>query len=719
MNWIRSIFSRKQVETVNQEEPETPTSQVDQNVVRISADSPITKLEEDALGRIKPASSFAKQVLALDPGEGVVVGVLGPWGSGKTSFVNLSQYFLKESGVTVLEFNPWMFSGADQLVQFFFIELAAQLKLRPGLAEIGELVEEYGDTFSGLGWLPVVGPWIERGRVVTDILAKILQRKKEGVRASQNKLREALKKIDKPIVVVLDDIDRLSTPEIRDVFKLVRLTANFPNIIYLLAFDRYRVEQALGEQGIPGRDYLEKILQIGIDLPAVPSHVLNSQIFKAIDSALEGIENPGHFGSEVWPDVFMEVIQPLIRNMRDVRRYAAAIHGTVRDLDGQVALVDVLALEAIRVFLPDVFHSLHTSVDGLTATTNGYGYRDEPPRLKEQIENLVSAGGDRSECVSNLISRLFPGGARHLGGSHYGSDWKNRWLRERRMAHEDVLRYYLERVVGEQLQAFSDAENAWARITDKTAFESYLQSLPIERLQDVISSLEAYEDKFGAEHAVPATIVLLNLLPSLPDRQRGMFDLDTRMVVGRVVYRLVRALKEPDAVEIAVKVILPQIQSLSSKEKLISIVGYRENAGHKLVSEAAAKTFETEWRAEVRAATPQQLSDEAGLLWTIWRAIKEAESEEPELVVPDTPAVTYALLKSARSETQSQTMGSRAVRRKPQLAWDILVELYGSEDILRARIEQLKATPPDEIGDLFELADKYLAGWRPKDYDDD
>lgn len=451
----------------------------------------------------------------------------------------------------------------------------------------------------------------------------------------------------------------------------------------------------------------------------MPSHVLNTQIFKAIDSALEDIENQGNFDSEVWPDVFMEVIQPLIRNMRDVRRYAAAIHGTVRDLDGQVALVDVLALEAIRVFLPDVFHSLHTSVEGLTATTNGYGYRDEPPRLKEQIENIVSAGGEREECVRSLISRLFPGGAKHLGGSHYGGDWKNRWLRERRVAHEDVLRYYLERVVGEQLQAFSDAENAWERITDKTAFESYLQSLPIEKLQDVISSLEAYEDEFGAEHAVPGTIVLLNLLPLLPDRQQGMFDLDTRMVVGRVVYRLVRALKEPEAVEKAVIEILPQIQYLSSKEKLISIVGYRENAGHKLVSEAAAKTFEAEWRAEVRAATPHQLADEIGLLWTFWRAKQEAESKEPELVVPDNPAITYALLKSARSETRSQSMGSRAVRRKPQLAWDVLVELYGDEDTLRFRVEELRATPPDGIGDLFELADKYLSGWRPKDFDDD
>ena len=54
----------------------------------------------------------------------------------------------------------------------------------------------------------------------------------------RDKITKALTKLKKPIVIVLDDIDRLTTPEIRDIFKLVRLTANFPNIIYVVAFDR-------------------------------------------------------------------------------------------------------------------------------------------------------------------------------------------------------------------------------------------------------------------------------------------------------------------------------------------------------------------------------------------------------------------------------------------------------------------------------------------------
>jgi hypothetical protein len=97
--------------------------------------------------------------------------------------------------VEVLDFNPWMFSGAEQLVESFFVELPAQLKLRPGLAKVGEDLEEYGETFSGMGWLTLVGPWIERGRVATRTLAKILQRRKEGVGGRRAKVENVRRQL--------------------------------------------------------------------------------------------------------------------------------------------------------------------------------------------------------------------------------------------------------------------------------------------------------------------------------------------------------------------------------------------------------------------------------------------------------------------------------------------------------------------------------------------
>ena len=124
------------------------------------------------------------------------------------------------------------------------------------------------------------------------------------------------------------------------------------------------------------------------------------------------------------------------------------------------------------------------------------------------------------KVVRAMIIRLFPAGQRHIVNNHYSADWKGRWLRERRVAHENILRLYLERVVGEGLRAFTDAEQAWTYMSDGQALDGYLRSLDAERLQDVIASLEAYEDQFAPQHVVPATIVLLNLLPGIPKRKR-------------------------------------------------------------------------------------------------------------------------------------------------------------------------------------------------------
>ena len=312
-----------------------------------------------------------RQVLDLDASAGTAVGVFGPWGSGKTSFINLARETFESEGVPVLDFNPWFFSGGEQLVERFFAELSASMGMRDDLREIGEAFEKYGKAFnavvgvvSSLLAMPQVGAIIS---AVKDAAGTVTQ--PESIDDRRKKIEGALRQHGKRIVVVLDDVDRLLTPEIREIFKLVRLTASFPNLIYIVSCDRLRVEQALGEEGLSGRDYLEKIIQLPFNLPEVPEHLLKRQLFVAIENALAGIQNPGAFDKDVWGDVYRGIVRPLIRNMRDVRRFAVAIRETVGGLEGQVAQVDVLALEAIRVFLPDVFRLLSGAIDGLTVTS--------------------------------------------------------------------------------------------------------------------------------------------------------------------------------------------------------------------------------------------------------------------------------------------------------------------------------------------------------------
>lgn len=700
--------------SVNERQDETGKSQ------GIRADNPIQDRDEDTLGRSSEARHFADHVLSLDSSDGLVVGVLGPWGSGKTSFINLARPEIQRAGIPILDFNPWMFSGTEQLVLSFFDQLAAQLKVYPKLKHLGKHLETYGDVlgaatvFVGLPAGPI--------RALLGGLGKGIRRKQEDVGETRRKVKTALENLDCPIVVILDDVDRLSTSEIKDVFKLVRLTANFPNLIYVMAFDRQRVEKALNDEAVSGRDYLEKILQTAVDIPVIPSEVLNREIFFAIDKVLRGLDSPGPFDEARWPDVFMEVIRPLIDNMRDVRRYTTAVYGTVRALEGEVALVDVLALEAIRVFEPDIFRSLSSSIDALTSTSSvGYGGQRDPDPVKEQVEALVNMEEDRTEVIDALISRIFPAASRHRrGGMHYGPEWKSRWLRERRVAHEDILRLYFERVTGSNLHTFKDAENAWCFLSDREALDDYLRSIEADRIQDVISALEEYEDEFSGQHVVSGAIVLLNLLPDLPDRKRSILDVDTELIVTRVVYRLVRSLEDASAVEDAVRMILPEVDTLSGKLDLINTVGYRENVGHKLVPEPVAATLEREWRDEVRNTPIEELdfAREYDLLRVYCLLQRDSGESEPEFEVPADRQVTLALLRSAKSYTISQTVGTRAVQRSPRLWWSGLVEVLGSEDVLRERIDTLKAADLANSEELIELAEKYLSGWRPSEYEE-
>lgn len=126
MSLMLRFFRRKKSSSAGDDvAPDRAAGSVSRCTCSIPADNPIYNANDDTLGRDGFARSLAHQVMSLDVNEGAVVGVLGPWGSGKTSFVNLVRRHLENSGVKVFDFNPWMFSGADQLVDAFFVEVSA------------------------------------------------------------------------------------------------------------------------------------------------------------------------------------------------------------------------------------------------------------------------------------------------------------------------------------------------------------------------------------------------------------------------------------------------------------------------------------------------------------------------------------------------------------------------------------------------------------------
>ena len=666
----------------------------------MNVDNPIEKVTEDALNRAPIAREFVHQVLSLQCDQGIVVGVLGPWGSGKTSFINLSKEEFRNRNSPVLEFNPWMFSGASDLVERFFIEICQQLKARGRtFRKAGKLMETYLGTFPGY-----VG-------VGSKALGKLLQ----GT-DMRKRVVDALAAAPAPLAVVIDDIDRLSTAEIRDIFRLVRLTGSFPNLLYVLAFDSKRVENALDEEGMPGRAYLEKIIQWSIDLPEIPKGLLRQQTLAAVQEALEGIESVGPLDDEAWTEVFERIINPLINNMRDIRRFALAARGTAIAINGNIQIADVLGLEAVRVFLPSVFSELHGMANVLGASAEFNHNSDvRTQEHRDRLERLIETEPERKDVVKAMISTLFPAAGAYLGGPTYGADWYRSWLRERRVARLEHLQYFLERVAGETLDDFALAETAWRKMSDAQAFDSYLRGLDVHRLTGVITALEAFEDEFELRHAFSGVTVLLNCLPDLPPRKRQFLELDTEGIVSRVVYRLMKSITDPQMTAETVSNALPNIRLLSGKQRLIEIVGHRESVGHGLVPKDLAAQFERSWRDDVRAAPVDALCCEPELLRVVFFAMKQSETTEPKLIL-DLQKLTLPLLRSARAET-IHSRGYKVIREQ-RIHWDVLVKVFGNESTLAEHITSLTDIRAGDQ-DLVDLAKKYLEGWRPGDIPDD
>lgn len=674
-------------------------------------DNPIRNSAEDVLDRAAVARGFAKSLRRLDASEGVVVGVLGPWGSGKSSFINLmKEGFDAPPTLTVIDFNPWMFSGTQQLVDVFFREIASELRLQnqSKFSAIADSLDEYSDVLSPVALIPFVGGYFDRSLKAFKTARRWW--KERGATPLRKKVSDGLAALENPIVVVIDDIDRLSTQEIRDIFKLVRLTASFPNVIYLLAFDRLRVEAALDETNVPGRAYLEKIVQLSFDLPAIPDELLRRQIFEKLDPIVDGVENI-RFNSDAWPDVFVEIVEPLIGSLRDVTRLTLSAHPTIESLGEDIEVVDVIALEAIRVFRPELFQTIRETRDTLTTTGSLYGNRDTKPQ-QAQIERLIAAAPGDAEVVKKLIGRLFPAARQYTENTHYGEESKAAWKRDHRVAHIDFLNLYFDRTAPTGLLSFRRAEKAYARLVDADSLAKYLDDLNAEDLEDTISGLEVYENDYPVAAVVPASTVLMNRIHAIPERaKRGMFDFGRPdIVVGRVVLRLLRRIEDETERESAVRSILSELVALSTQQDLIESVGHNDGVGHKLVSEACASELEEEFANRVQTDGSTVPDEEWDLLRVYWRlAERLAESYIPPTF---SPAETRALIKSGRTVAQSQSMDTRIVREEEHLWWDGLIKVFGGEESLVTSIDALRDVDGDTP--LVHLAEKYKAGWRPK-----
>ncbi len=254
---------------------------------------------------------------------------------------------------------------------------------------------------------------------------------------------------------MLDDIDRLPVTGICEVFEFLRLSGNLPNIYYLIAFDRDRVETALTDDKLYGRGYLDKILSHPFDLPEIPAETLDKVLAGAVKRVLQ--EEPMSFDETyartlvdaAWKQQRTEIVMRLIRNMRDVRRYIIALRCTMiehKELEIDLDKPDVLTLESVRLFAHDLYECLCDSVDLLTFTEpSKFPNKEELDKRKRQLKPFIEKGkkyGNDEGIGQAIIDHIFA-----IDVTMNPEAIRNR-LNSGHVSNRLSLRRYLEKVNG-------------------------------------------------------------------------------------------------------------------------------------------------------------------------------------------------------------------------------------------------------------------------------
>ncbi len=415
------------------------------------SDSPLTDPQLDRFRRFPFAERLANTLAQRRDPTSTVILINGKWGEGKTTllqYVHATLY--RFDNVVPIWFNPWRFSDETSLLLSFFATVASALDRsnKTKKEKIGDLFRDYGAVVGEIA-VEAYGVKLSTGKVVSKIGEKLSTVSLEDKRKH---IADMLGKSGKRIVVFLDDIDRLDRIEAQAVFKLLKLTANFEHVSYVLAFDRDVVAAAIGEQfgqgdKQAGYDYLEKIVQVNLDLPVADRDALAQLCIDGVNDALRIA------GVSLTPDqnrefqlAFLQYIVPALNTPRLAKLYANSVAFVLPLLAREVNPVDLLILEAIRFLYPLLHQDIRTAPQ---IYTGEFGWdlshlSDRDASSKQHLTQLLErAAGPGSKRAQRLLTDLFPQLQQLFRSSKYGERSEEHTQRDQRVSSLDYLWRYL------------------------------------------------------------------------------------------------------------------------------------------------------------------------------------------------------------------------------------------------------------------------------------
>lgn len=460
-----------------------------------SSDRPISGQKEDKFQRYDFAKRIANAIVERENDDCIVIGVYGAWGEGKTSVINFIETELKgKENILCIKFNPWRYNDENSLLTQFFQKLATTLNanLKKDKEKLGDFFKKYGKLLSID--VPLIGNMGEKVEAAGEILAEV------DIEILKERIGAILKENKSKVVVFIDDIDRLDKNEIHSVFRLVKLTADFTNTTYLLSFDEEMVAAAIGERfgegnQKSGQNFLEKIIQVPLKIPVAQPEALKKFCFELLDNAIESNKvKLNDSEKQRFVREFTSNILPKLDTPRLAVRYGNTLSFSLPLLNGEVNLVDLMLIEAIKIFYPNHYEFIKLNPEffiGSYSDRFSQGKdNDKVNSIKEHFELLGNGLTKKHKsCILNLMKELFPRLNEVFHNRvHYTGNYDD-WFKKKRIVSPKYFNRFFSFAV-------IDGE-----VSD-VAFENFLSEITSMTVEQVAEALKILVEQSSPENFI-------------------------------------------------------------------------------------------------------------------------------------------------------------------------------------------------------------------------
>lgn len=355
---------------------------------------------EDLLDLSLFTDSIRDSLLHCNPQKTFVTSLIGKWGCGKTSIINLLKSKINSSNISVIDtFSPWKYDNKISLFKGFYNYIFKLIGKNYGYVNYKSMLKKYEK---------VIFDTIEKTTTLS-LPIVFAEDEEQELEMIKNQINDIIKYNDKKIIIVIDDIDRLGKEEILFTFKMVKNIFNFDNIVYILCYDETRIKKIFEQELKIDGDYLNKIIQNKVYVPIIEKE-------KIIDIGSKCLSNLLNiYNIEIDDKKLFSTISTLIfsnfEDLREVIRFINSISTSIKfPYILKLDICDYLALEFIKFKDITLYNDIYNNSKYFISEDGFYGIGYDytwPEKYNEEAKSFFNNLLENDK-MKEILCNIFP-----------------------------------------------------------------------------------------------------------------------------------------------------------------------------------------------------------------------------------------------------------------------------------------------------------------------